>query len=58
MGEQTPSADIARFCRFAGLSEARFFEIAERFRNPAVWRTRADGVWHIPAFLIADWRWT
>jgi hypothetical protein len=35
-----------------------FHEIAERFRNPAVWQRRADGTWYIPDFLIEDWRWT
>jgi len=56
-GDQTPHADIDRFCRFAGISRERFFEIAERFRNPTVW-TRKNGVWTIPGFLIPDWKWT
>lgn len=57
-GDQTPHADIARFCAFAGIPVERFFAIAERFRDPAVWHRRADGVWHIPGFLVPDWSWT
>lgn len=57
-GESPPLEDIALFCRFSGISEKRFFEIAERFRNPAVWTKGPDGVWHIPGFLVDDWRWS
>lgn len=56
-GDQTPRGDIAAFCKFAGIDAAEFQRIAEQFRNPAVWRRRADGAWHIPGFLIDDWRW-
>src|SRR5262249_2285031 len=42
VGDQTPRRDIASFCAYAGISEARFNAIAERFRNPAVWQRRAD----------------
>ncbi len=57
-GDEMPRGDIVKFCRFAGIGESRFFAIAERFRNTAIWRQRADGVWHIPDFLIADWAWS
>jgi len=57
-GADTPHGDIRSFCRFAGTEEGRFFAIAERFRNPAIWRRRQDGVWHIPEFLIPDWAWS
>lgn len=56
-GEDRPTADIELFCRFAGLSPERFFAIAERFRNTAIWKRPADGTWHIPDFLIPDWPW-
>ena len=57
-GDETPHRDIERFASFAGITAGRFFEIAERFREPRIWQRRADGVWHIPDFLIPDWRWT
>jgi N-acetyl sugar amidotransferase len=56
-GDQTPWADIERFCRFANIGQSRFLAIAERFRNPKIWSKRADGCWHIPGFLLADWDW-
>jgi len=55
-GDQTPHADIERFCRFAGIDRARFDDIAERFRNHAVWKRSAD-TWHIPGFLVPQWQW-
>lgn len=57
-GERPPREDIALFCRFAGISDKRFFDIAERFRNLEVWAKGPDEVWHIPGFLVEDWRWT
>lgn len=56
-GDDTPKEDIAQLCRFLGIDEARFFAIAERFRNPAIWRRGADGVFRIEDFLIEDWTW-
>jgi N-acetyl sugar amidotransferase len=54
--DETPHEDIASFARWAGITEDRFFEIAETFRNPDVW-TRRDGTWVIEGFLVPDWRW-
>jgi hypothetical protein len=56
-GDETPHEDIAAFCRFVGISRERFFDIAERFRNPQVW-SLTNGQWTIPGFLVADWTWT
>jgi len=56
-GDQTPRADIEKFCAFAGLAEERFFAMAERFRNKDLWQRR-NGVWVIPDFLISDWSWS
>lgn len=56
LGDQTPRDDIAAFCAYVGIDEARFFAIAETFRNPAIW-TRHDGTWRIDDFLIPDWSW-
>jgi N-acetyl sugar amidotransferase len=56
-GDTTPHADIEKFCRFVGIEVPRFFAVAERFRNPAVW-SQELGAWRIPEFLIDDWSWT
>jgi hypothetical protein len=57
VGDETPHGDIGKFCAFAGIPVPRFFEIAKRFRNGEVWKRRSDGVWHIPGFIVPDWRW-
>lgn len=56
-GDQTPRADIEKFCAFAGISRRRFDAIAESFRNPRVW-TRKNGVWMIEDFLVDSWEWS
>lgn len=56
-GDQTPHADIGRFCTFAGIPPERFHAIAESFRNSGIWTRRDDGVWHMPDFLLPDWPW-
>jgi hypothetical protein len=55
-GDDTPIGDIRKFCAFANIDEARFFAVAERFRNPDIWK-RQGGTWTIPGFLIEDWDW-
>ena len=55
-GPERPSADIELFCKYTGISVARFDEICERFRNPDIW-TLEDGVWKIADFLIPGWDW-
>ena len=55
-GDETPMEDIGKFCTFVGISTAKFFEIAERFRDPKIW-VRTNGVWSIPGFIIPDWNW-
>ncbi|MCX7157462.1 MAG: N-acetyl sugar amidotransferase [Rhodocyclales bacterium] len=57
-GDQTPHADIEKFCAFAGIARERFFAIAETFRDPGVWKQRDDGVWHVPGFPVDNWSWT
>jgi N-acetyl sugar amidotransferase len=56
LGDQTPHADIDRLCTFLRITTDHFWEVAERFRNPAVW-SRADGRWMIEDFIIKDWAW-
>lgn len=56
-GQERPDADIAAFCRFAGIGEPEFERIADGFRNADVW-SRIDGAWRIEGFLVDDWSWT
>lgn len=56
-GEETPHEEIARFCDYVGIDQARFFASAERFRNPDIWTKGCDGIWRLNGFLIDDWEW-
>jgi len=56
-GEETPFQEIARFCDYVDITQDRFFEIAERFRNPDIWKKGRDGVWRLEGFPIDTWRW-
>lgn len=56
LGDETPHEDIAKMCAFLGITRERFWEIAERFRNPEIW-SRRNGTWMIDGFLIDDWNW-
>ena len=56
LGDQIPNADIEKFCAFAEIPRARFFEIVEKFRNPKIWK-QVNGRWQIPGFLIPEWKW-
>lgn len=56
-GDDTPHGAIAQLCDFLKMTESEFFTVAERFRNGAIW-ANADGVWHMPDFLIPDWNWS
>ncbi len=55
-GDETPHAAIQAFCEYVGFTTETFFAIAERFRNPEVWK-KVGGAWTIPDFLIPEWSW-
>jgi len=56
-GDETHHEAIEKFCAYAGLSQARFREIAESFRNKDIWDKQDDGTWRLHGFLIDDWIW-
>lgn len=56
-GLQAPHGDVERFCAFADRPVSWFWEVAERFRNEAIWERGADGIWRIPGFIVEDWPW-
>lgn len=55
-GDETPVEDIEELCSYLEIPSARFYEIAEGFRDPDVWVSR-NGGWEIDDFLIPDWSW-
>ena len=56
VGDETPWADIPKFCEYIGIPQDDYFRILERFRNPNVWSRHGDR-WVIPDFLIPDYEW-
>jgi N-acetyl sugar amidotransferase len=56
LGDQTPYDDIRTFCEYVEIDEARFYAIAETFRDTSVW-TRRDGAWVIDDFLVPNYPW-
>lgn len=57
LGEQRPDADIVRFCEFTGISQVKFLELIEPFRNRDIWEQK-HGIWKIKDFILSDWNWT
>lgn len=56
-GDELPRDEIHRFCEYIEISTNRFFEIAETFRNPEVWKRSPDGTLYIDGFPIEGWEW-
>lgn len=56
--EPIPRKEIASFCEYLGISEERFFEIAESHRNLDIWKKSDNGEWYLPAFVeeFGFWR--
>lgn len=57
LGDERPVDDLERFCEFLGMEVAEFDALADRFRNPKIWK-REGGVWRIDDFLVPDWKWS
>lgn len=56
LGSQTPYEDIRNFCRFINITETEFFEVAEKYRNTAIWR-KDGSIWKIDDYSVPDWDW-
>lgn len=56
MGEQRPTEDIKKLCKFIRIDEMYFNQILETFRNQNIW-FNDNGVWKIKDFLIKNWVW-
>ncbi len=56
-GDELPAKEISDFCRYVKITETRFFEIAEKFRNKDIWKKNLDGKFKLEGFLIDNWKW-
>ena len=55
-GEQKPTEDIKKLCKFLEIKESDFYEIIEKFRNQKIW-FKDNNIWKVKDFLIEDWKW-
>jgi N-acetyl sugar amidotransferase len=53
-GQKPPKKFIKHFCDYIGISEARFWEIAEKFRNKDIWKKDENGEWYIEGWIGGD----
>lgn len=42
---------VERFCKYLGINEAKFWEVAESFRNPDIWERNGSGEWKLKVEL-------
>lgn len=55
-GEERPTQDINKLCHFLEITEDRFYDIAEKFRNTTIW-AQENRTWKIKDFLTPSWKW-
>jgi N-acetyl sugar amidotransferase len=55
-GDETPWADIERYCSYLGITETDYFATLDGFRNRELW-TRRGSRWVIDGFLVPDFPW-
>jgi len=56
--EGPPHAAIEEFCRYVDISENRFWDIANSFRNPDIWEKSSSGFWSLKGFILDGWDWS
>jgi N-acetyl sugar amidotransferase len=57
-GLNVPKQDIKIFCKYLGISQKKFEQICEKFRNKKIWKFDAKKKkWFVPNFLISDFNW-
>ena len=56
-GNENPLEEIDKFCEYVGITNKRFYEIVESFRNLNIWEKDPHGTWQMKNFLIENWDW-
>ena len=57
VGDEQPKREISNFCKYVQITEKRFFEVAEKFRNKSIWKKNIKGKFVLDGFLIDNWKW-
>ena len=50
-GLKPPKEYIEAFCKQIDITVEYFWEIAEKFRNPAIWKKDENGQWYIEGWI-------
>ena len=56
-GNELPLKEISDFCHYIKITEKRFFEIMESFRNKNIWKQDKISKWYLKNFLVDNWKW-
>ena len=56
-GNELPLKEISDFCHYIKITEKRFIEIMESFRNKKIWKQDINNKWYIKNFLVDNWKW-
>ena len=57
VGNELPKKEISDFCKYVKITEKRFFQVAEKFRNKNIWNKNIKGKFVLDGFLIDKWKW-
>ena len=55
-GNQVPRMEIKKFCEYLNISNKKFSQIVNKFRDKKIW-SRVKNKWVIKNFLIENWEW-
>jgi N-acetyl sugar amidotransferase len=50
-GQKPPIRFIEHFCEYIGITQDRFWEIAEKFRNKDIWKKDENDEWYIDGWI-------
>ena len=57
LGDENPTLEIKKFCKYLKINKKEFFKICEKHRNKKIWSKNLSGNWEIKNFLIMNWEW-
>ena len=55
-GYEDVKEEISLFCKYVGISNEKFYLIAEKFRNKEIWK-KNNNIWELDNFIIKEWDW-
>ena len=56
-GNELPLKEISDFCHYIKITEKKFYETMESFRNKNIWNQDINNKWYLKNFLVDNWEW-